>query len=366
METLDTHDLAQALPNPEHISTEPSMADLARALGEMQVELQTLREENITLKQEIQRYKPKSSPWGGAISKDKRPILQPPKFGDTFVNTTQTSSPSLTSPINVTVTTPTPVPLAPPERFYGECAKYDIFMNQCQLQILCRPTAFTNDAAKVAFIILYLGGTAANWSIPLVEGNDPLLYNYTLFKETMRKLFSRHMFVQASDNELLNLKQGGKDLLSYITTFNRLIAETQWPEAKRASLFYRGLRDELKDSLSHIVDLPVECSELIDLVVKLDHRLNERKGDRIRSEHRFVYISKPKREGEAKVSDPEPMQIGGVRGPLTPEEKERRRKLLLCLYCGKAGHFARECTVRPKVSRKTANTVGITPQVSEN
>ena len=39
---------------------------------------------------------------------------------------------------------------------------------------------------------------------------------------------------------------------------------------------YRGLNDDLKDALSQIVDPPEDWEELIDLVVKIDHRLGER------------------------------------------------------------------------------------------
>ncbi|KAJ8251539.1 hypothetical protein GJAV_G00222430 [Gymnothorax javanicus] len=38
-----------------------------------------------------------------------------------------------------------------------------------------------------------------------------------------------------------------------------------------------------------------------------------------------------------QMEEPEPMQLG--RTPLTPEEREHRRRLNLCLYCGKEGHF---------------------------
>ncbi|KAI9779773.1 MAG: hypothetical protein M1816_003352 [Peltula sp. TS41687] len=38
-----------------------------------------------------------------------------------------------------------------------------------------------------------------------------------------------------------------------------------------------------------------------------------------------------------------PMDIGRVRGPLSNDEKARRRREGLCLYCGKAGHMARDC-----------------------
>ena len=114
------------------------------------------------------------------------------------------------------------------------------------------------------------------------------------------------------------------------------------------------------------MDLPVDCSELIDLVVKLDHRINERKGERTRNDNRLVYMSNLKKDSETKPPDPEPMQIGGLRGPLTQEEKERRRKLLLCLYCGKPGHFARDCSVRPKGPRKVNNVMSALNSLPEN
>lgn len=199
-----------------------------------------------------------------------------------------------------------------------------------------------------------------NWAIPLIEKDDPLLYNLARFKNTMRKLFAKHVFIQASDNELLNLRQGNKDLISYITSFNRLVTETQWPEEKRTSLFYRGLRDDLKDSLSHFIDLPDDCSEFIDLVVKLDHRLSERRGERSRGDTKLLIIKPEKRESDKS----EPMQIGGMRGPLSSEEKDRRRKGNLCLYCGKPGHYAKECPGKPKSSPKKIALVENQP--SEN
>lgn len=46
---------------------------------------------------------------------------------------------------------------------------------------------------------------------------------------------------------------------------------------------------------------------------------------------------------------PEPMQLGLLRAPLTPEEKQRRRMNNLCLYCVGAGHYANMC---PNKTRK--------------
>ena len=126
---IDTQDLAQALSEET-----PSVLDLARALADIQHEVRGLREENLGLRKELEKYKPRVSPWGEPVFKESRPFLQPPKFGETFLKTPLVTNPGGTQPINLSVTTPTPVPLAAPERFYGDSSKYDIFLNQCQLQ----------------------------------------------------------------------------------------------------------------------------------------------------------------------------------------------------------------------------------------
>ncbi|KAJ1100201.1 hypothetical protein NDU88_005288 [Pleurodeles waltl] len=244
--------LGQSLPANQDA---PSLLDLTRALVGLQKEVLSLKQGNLELHAELQQYKPQDTPWGRVKLKQRSSVLQAPRFDPSNHVPRPDSGPttSTTQPMQVMVTTPTPVPLAPPERFFGDSAKFNIFLNQCQLQFLCRAAAFPNDAAKVAFIISYLGGNAANWSIPLV---DPILYDFNRFKEALRKLFAKHLFVQASDNELLNLHQENKNLLSYITSFNRLLAETERPEEKRTSLFYHGLQDDLKDVLAQIVQPP--------------------------------------------------------------------------------------------------------------
>jgi hypothetical protein len=50
------------------------------------------------------------------------------------------------------------------------------------------------------------------------------------------------------------------------------------------------------------------------------------------------------------VDSPTPMEIDMTRrrGPLSDEEKQRRRANRLCLYCGGPGHIAIHCPHRPR------------------
>ena len=89
-------------------------------------------------------------------------------------------------------------------------------------------------------------------------------------------------------------------------------------------------------------------------MVKIDHRLRERKGEKFRT-NKIIIIKSDNKATEAKTTDEsEPMQIGGLQPPLSSEEKEKRRKLNLCLYCGRPGHFAKECPVKPKFRKSVA------------
>ncbi|XP_069098275.1 olfactory receptor 5V1-like [Pleurodeles waltl] len=131
----------------------------------------------------------------------------------------------------------------------------------------------------------------------------------------------------SADKELLELRQGNKDLISYLLQFNRLVVETAWPEEKRPALFYQGLKEELKDVLAQIDPQPKTCRDLVNLTLKLDHRLSERKGDKKRPDRSTWRQDKYRPSPSSTSSDmvSEPMEIGTLRQPLTKEEKEQRR-----------------------------------------
>ena len=75
---------------------------------------------------------------------------------------------------------------------------------------------------------------------------------------------------------------------------------------------------------------------------------------RARSEPTYAsVVAKPFPRESYNVSPmntPTPMEIDTTRrrGPLSEEEKQRRRANRLCLYCGGPGHIAVTCPHRPK------------------
>ncbi|KAJ1155053.1 hypothetical protein NDU88_007789 [Pleurodeles waltl] len=152
-------------------------------------------------------------------------------------------------------------------------------------------------------------------------------------------------------------------LVSYLANFNRLVAETSWPEEKQAALFYRGLKEELKDILAQIDPQPANCQDLINLVLRLDHRLTERKGTRKKTEKHSWHACDNKDSRTPRERTPEPMEIGTIRRPLTKDEKDLRRKNGQCLYCGRKGQFAKDCPIKTKSKRGPVQKVATNASV---
>ncbi|KAJ1165667.1 hypothetical protein NDU88_006084 [Pleurodeles waltl] len=271
------------------------------------------------------------------------------------------------SPTNISLNVPSAIPLAPPECFSGDPLKAQSFLVQVELHFTCRPHTFPDAQSKVAFLLSYLSGDAATWAIPLVRKNSPLLYNWKNFVREFERVFDRRTVTQSADHELLDLRQGNQDLVSYLANFNRLVAETSWPEEKQAALFYKGLKEELKDILAQIDPQPANCQDLINLVLRLDHRLNERKGTRKKTEKHSWHAHDNKDSRTPRERTPEPMEIGTIRRPLTKDEKNLRRKNGQCLYCGRKGHFAKDCPIKTKSKRGPVQKVATNASVeSEN
>ena len=102
--------------------------------------------------------------------------------------------------------------------------------------------------------------------------------------------------------------------------------------------------------------------ELIELSIKIDNRLRERRREKKRDPHSLgaaamfathnqplsldpsgILTSRPS-QLSAPTKQEEPMQLGHQRQ--TPAERSRRFKEGLCIYCGKPGHQLATCTLR--------------------
>ena len=277
-----------------------------------------------------------------------------------------------------------------PDTFSGSRDALNGFLTQVQLVFDLQPRRFPNDNIKISYVIAKFRGTPLNAIRPYLaysEDDKPdWLKSYDNFVEYLRRNYGDPDEKGTAERKLQSLVQKGS-ASSYFADFQQYSAVLGWEDAPLVSMAIRGLKDELKDQLVLIGDRPKTLSSLIDIVVRLDNRLWERKqekrgdtrisSDNLRSSTArsaiqstttttyqtrgtdrppFVARGQSPQTSNSRQSSPPSSAISpGMPRRLTDEEKQRRRDQGLCLFCGQAGHIATNCpaTGRSSITSST-------------
>jgi len=158
---------------------------------------------------------------------------------------------------------------------------------------------------------------------------------------------------------LLALRQGKDTASDYSLTFRTLAAQTGWENGPLKLLYRKGLSTELQTELA-CRDDGKTLEQFIELAIRLDNLLHSRRP----SWHFPLQTS-----AFASALESEPMQVGVTH--LSSEERERRLRNHLCLYCGLSGHLRATCPTRSSIKDTTAvsaspNTLNIPISLANN
>ena len=270
-------------------------------------------------------------------------------FEQLQVSTLQAPQPIIAPPSPILQATKEPR-IGLPDKFDGTRSKFRGFVNQVRLIIRMQPLRYPTEETQVGFIGTLLSGTALSWFSPLVEKNSPLLQDFHGFLEEFTNTFGETDRVRTATTKLRSLQQRARAASIYAAEFRQLACDVDWDDNALISAFRWGLRDDVKDLLLNLPD-PITLSEAITQAIRCDNRLFERRQER-RSTYGQYRMDSATHIQQPKVSMPEPMQIDASRiQRLTPEEKNRRRKENLCLYCGEKGHGIDKCPRKPTTSK---------------
>ncbi|KAL0156949.1 hypothetical protein M9458_048195 [Cirrhinus mrigala] len=145
--------------------------------------------------------------------------------------------------------------------------------------------------------------------------------------------------------QIMALKQGRRTAVDYALSFRTLAAQSDWNDGPLKLHYRKGLNADLQVELAcRDEGLPLE--QYIDLSIRVDNIMRSRKPNR-----QFVTLPPPMSVADAAH---EPMQIGATK--LSIEERERRLRGNLCLYCGQPGHIRATCPTRPPRQRAAVST----------
>lgn len=281
------------------------------------------------------------------------------------------SSPPRSPPLTSTSGNMKGIKVSSPEYFDGAPAKCRSFLLQLQLVFQAQPLHFSSDAAKVTYAATYLRGSALSWFAPYLENNDlSITHNYTNFIHELSAVFGDPDRIASAERTLMTLEQKNHPAYQYASEFRRVMHETKWNEEALASIFYQGLRDDVKDELCKL-ERPESLAKYMELAIKIDNRLFERRQEKKRSSSfcspsqlppsfpRQIAkppMSTPEAQTLTSQDNPTPMEISTIRQSLSPAEKQRRLRNKLCLYCGNPGHLAASCPVKRNTSSKAFAT----------
>ena len=234
--------------------------------------------------------------------------------------------------------------LPTPQRYNGNPGECRGFLTQCQLTFELQPTSFPTARSRIAYIITLLTDKALAWATAIWQLQGPECSNIILFIKDMLRIFDQSASGQEAAKNLLLLRQGKDRVSDYAISFRTLAAESGWNETALITTFVSGLSDSLKYFLA-ATECPNDLESIISQAVRLDNRLQERRWEQA-SGQRPSFQSRPTPttllwNQPTPTETTEPLQIG--RAHLSPEEKDRRRREKLCIYCGKSGHFRTFC-----------------------
>ena len=242
--------------------------------------------------------------------------------------------------------------LNPPKTFDGTRSEYKSFIMQLNLIFNSDPDRYTGnnaDNAKIAYAASFLSGSAKEWFQPHVNETTGAISfpTWTEFVAALRAAFEDPDAYQTAYNKITSLKQD-KDCSSYYAASVSLATVLGIDERTKISFFKKGLHAELKKALSYQITLLTGFEEFVQACIKIDNqiRANREARDAILRTQGGQFAPTP---STSTGTHSGPMDLSGARycsqkrGPVTDQEKKRRKDNNLCLYCGSSGHWASQC-----------------------
>ncbi len=219
--------------------------------------------------------------------------------------------------------------------FAGDRRYLKGFLAKIELIFLLYPDRYPDDTTKVLYLISRLYGNAMNWAATLINRADPCLNDYQTFVAKLRSFYGNNDAVYFANQMLRKIKQknlGG--IRGYIYEFNKYADESNWNEEAKMDAFIAGLHQQVALRILELYPGPRDLISLQTIASRIDSRLNTRKlffnkgnsydqnnkrnfNKQSHSKSRRSYQNTPKNRNNF--------------GPLSNEEKERRKKICVCI-----------------------------------
>jgi hypothetical protein len=278
-------------------------------------------------------------------------------------------APPSAQPAPASMTSRSTPKFAEPHKFNSKADQVQPFLSEVDAAHLQRHVLVTDYNRILCISGYFTDGTPKTWWYGVQHSQPALLHNYATFKTELEQHFGDPDLAASALRKLRGLKQTGS-CANYVARYNELFPYLNLTDETKISMFKLGLKDHVADLMVTVRPQPTSFDDYAATTIEFDNLVHQREQDKkdarpSGSSRAFTSVtsssmstrSTPRTPASSSSAPPagDPMEIDAVkirRGPLTAEEKERRRREGLCGYCGKDGHFALDCPNKSAAAKK--------------
>lgn len=228
--------------------------------------------------------------------------------------------------------------LCDPVEFDGKRDKTSMFLAQCDLHFQARSKNFQSELSKILFAASFLRGEAFAWYEAKALLPKTQFENFNDFAYNLKLTFGEDPQLSKDRvyNDLLSLKQR-YSVQAYVSRFIQLCARLQLDEETKISIFRRGLKPDIQRFLLGFPHLINSFNSVCGLAVSFDNNIfalsRQNQNGNLGNYYPEV---KPFNRGKFPNEKSTLNAIGQStrRQRLSPEERDRRIQLGLCIFCG--------------------------------
>lgn len=258
-----------------------------------------------------------------------------------------------------------------PTPFDGDRAKFETFRSDLRMKLASNADWYNSEQAKLRYCLSRLEGKARKRFEHKIcmDGSVDYINTEELF-EAFEEAYGDPFKKQQAQRELLKCYQKNRGFGTWFSEFHSLAIDSNHDDNMKRILLEQNASKEYIEKLYMRDNKPVTYQELVKEFQAIENyfRLIESHGHQPRQSQpasnattnarsQIPRASSSNTTTTVQVQTPStatgthagPMDMSVARGPLSPEEKQRRRANNLCLYCGQPGHIARAC---PNSNRK--------------